>query len=127
MVLKGVDFGNQEQVVGYFRREFVKTRIFPKVISNTIETLFQVRNESDYDDFYIISKENVTSQLTSAEFFLNEIQKYLDQECIFWNGLGVDSATTRAGVGAGLRVAAASGGVGVRFISDMGGASSPGL
>jgi len=80
MALKGVDFGNHGQVIGYFRREFIKTCIFPKVMSNTIETLFQVRNESDYDDFYIISKDDVMNQLTSAESFLDEIQKYLDQQ-----------------------------------------------
>ena len=79
MALKGVNFGNHGQVIGYFRREFIKTGIFPKIMSNIIETLFQVRNESDYDDFYIISKEDVTNQLASAEYFLGEIKKYLEQ------------------------------------------------
>ncbi|MCL2363212.1 MAG: HEPN domain-containing protein [Defluviitaleaceae bacterium] len=80
MALRGVDFGNHGQVIGYFRREFIKTGIFPKVMSNTIETLFQVRNESDYDDFYILSKDEVTNQLISAESFLDEIKKYLDRQ-----------------------------------------------
>jgi len=77
MALKNVDFGNHGQVIGYFRREFIKTDVFSKEMSRIIDTLFQVRNKSDYDDFYLISKEDVTNQLASAELFLGEVQKYL--------------------------------------------------
>jgi len=80
MALKNVDFSNHGQVIGYFRREFIKTQIFPKEMSHTIDTSFKVRNKCDYDDFYLISKEDVTNQLASAEFFLIEIQKYLDKQ-----------------------------------------------
>jgi len=79
MALANVDFGNHGQVIGYFRREYVKTKIFPKEMSRIIDTLFQVRNKCDYDDFYIISKEDVTNQLNSAEYFLSEIRKQLDK------------------------------------------------
>ena len=70
MALDNVDFGNHGQVIGYFRREYIKTEIFPKEISRTIDTLFKVRNKCDYDDFYVISKEDVDNQLKSAEYFL---------------------------------------------------------
>jgi len=75
-----LDFGNQGKVIGYFRREFIKTAVFPKEMSYIIDTLFDTRNKSDYDDFFIISKEEVTEQHTSAEAFITEIQKYLKQQ-----------------------------------------------
>ena len=78
MALANVDFGNHGQVIGYFRREYIKTKIFPKEMSRIIDTLFKVRNKCDYDDFYVISKEDVSNQLSSAEYFLSEIRKYLD-------------------------------------------------
>ena len=77
MALDNVDFGNHGQVIGYFRRKYIKTNIFPKDMSRTIDTLFKVRNKCDYDDFYVIGKEDVFNQLKSAELFLIEIEKYL--------------------------------------------------
>jgi len=66
--------------MGYFRREYIKTKTFPVKMSDILTVLFDVRNKSDYDDFYIISKEDVTNQLLSAEFFLDEVRKYLEQQ-----------------------------------------------
>ena len=43
----------------------------------TIDELVEVRQGSDYDDFYIISKNEVEQQLLNAEIFVNEIEKYL--------------------------------------------------
>jgi len=80
MALQNIDFGNHGQVISYFRREYIKTSIFPVKMSDILTVLFDVRNKSDYDDFYLISKEDVTNQLASAEFFLGEIQKYLDKQ-----------------------------------------------
>ena len=80
LALDNVDFGNHGQVMGYFRREYIKTKTFPVKMSDILTVLFDVRNKSDYDDFYIISKEDVTNQLQSAEFFLEEVRKYLEQQ-----------------------------------------------
>ena len=79
LALDNVDFGNHGQVMGYFRREYIKTKTFPVKMSDILTVLFDVRNKSDYDDFYIISKEDVTNQLLSAEFFLDEVRKHLEQ------------------------------------------------
>ena len=78
MALDNVDFGNHGQVIGYFRREYIKTGIFPKEMSRIIDMLFKVRNKCDYDDFYVINKEDVVKQLNAAEYFLGEVCKYLD-------------------------------------------------
>ena len=80
LALRQVDFKSHGDVIGYFRREFVKTPIFPKDMSDITGSLFDVRNKCDYDDFYIVIKEDVRSQYFSAEYFLCEIRKYLDQQ-----------------------------------------------
>lgn len=77
LALQNMDFGRHSAVISYFRKHFIKTGIFSVELSDIIESLFTVRNKCDYDDFYIISKEDVTSQLNSAEYFLSEIKKYL--------------------------------------------------
>ena len=77
LALKNVDFGNHGQLMGYFRREYIKTKIFPVEMSDILTLLFDARNKSDYDDFYVISKEEVTNQLKSAEYFLDEVRKFI--------------------------------------------------
>ena len=79
LALEGRDFGKHTAVMGHFRKEYIKTKIFDEKLSDILALLFKVRNDSDYDDFYIISKEDVTIQLESAEYFLNEIRQYLEK------------------------------------------------
>jgi len=88
LALRQVDFSNHGQVIGYFRREFIKTAIFPKEMSYIIDTLFDTRNKSDYDDFFLISKEEVTEQHISAENFISEIQVYLEKQGLAMGGSG---------------------------------------
>jgi len=78
LALAGVDFGKHSAVMSHFRQYFIKTHAFDAELSDIMTVLFDVRNESDYDDFYVISKSDVSNQLKSAVFFTNEIRRYLD-------------------------------------------------
>ena len=42
-----------------------------------IDALVEIRQGSDYDDFYIVSKEEVCEQLENAKVFVNEVEKFL--------------------------------------------------
>ena len=77
LALEGRDFGKHTAVMSHFRKNYIKTKIFAAELSDILTELFQVRNESDYDDFYIISKEDVERQLESAKFFMNEVRQFL--------------------------------------------------
>jgi len=80
LALQNVDFGKHSAVISYFRKEYIKTDVFAIELSDIIENLFTVRNKCDYDDFYVISKEDVSQQLKSAEYFHDEIRRYLDSK-----------------------------------------------
>jgi len=77
LALSGIDFKSHAAVISHFRKEYVKTKIFDTKMSDILTVLFRVRNESDYEDFYLLSKEEVVSQLESAEFFINEVRRFL--------------------------------------------------
>ena len=47
-------------------------------MSAIISVLFNVRQDSDYDDFFVISKSEVVEQINSAGYFLDQIEKYLE-------------------------------------------------
>ena len=44
--------------------------------SLVIVSLSVVRNNSDYDDFYVVSKKLVTQQIKNAEFLIGEFKEY---------------------------------------------------
>ena len=76
--LHGVDFKKHAAVIAYFREKYIKTGIFEKRLSDIIGKLFILRNESDYDDFFIINKSSIVEQVENAEYFMEQIKNYLD-------------------------------------------------
>lgn len=58
----------------------MKEGAFDKQYSKIIMEAFQIRNKSDYDDYYIVSKTDAEEQLEKAVIFLNEMRKYIIEE-----------------------------------------------
>lgn len=80
LALEQKDFSKHSAVGSYFRKEYIKTGIFPVEMSDIITDAFEIRNESDYDDYFLISKEDVTLQIQSATFFCKAIENYLSDQ-----------------------------------------------
>lgn len=53
LALEGKDFSKHSDVAAYFRKEYIKTGIFDIELSDIIKESFDVRNNSDYDDYYL--------------------------------------------------------------------------
>ena len=79
-VLATVGFSTKKHsgIISEFRRRYIKEGIFPKEFSMIIEDAFDVRNDSDYNEFYVISKEEVTQQTENAKTFLSAVEKYIN-------------------------------------------------
>lgn len=77
LAVEGVDFKHHSGVIACFRKEYIKTGIFPKNLSTIIQTTSMVRESSDYDDFYLISRDDAKKQIDDAEIFYKEIKKYI--------------------------------------------------
>jgi uncharacterized protein (UPF0332 family) len=77
LALDKFDSKKHSGVISAFRKNYVKTGVFTADISDIIRISFTVRNESDYEDFYVISKEKVTTQLENARAFLSAVEEYL--------------------------------------------------
>lgn len=80
LALEGVDFSKHSGVSAYFRKQYIKTGIFDTELSDMIGEAFDIRNDSDYDDYYVISKEDVNEQIENAEKFYSVIKKYLEEK-----------------------------------------------
>ncbi len=85
LALDMVDFARHSGVSAYFRKAYIKTGIFDVEFSDVIKEAFDIRSDSDYDDFYLISKEEVVEQMNHAAAFLDVVTEYLkdrwDAEC----------------------------------------------
>lgn len=80
LALSTVDFKRHKDVMGYFNKEYVAKEIFPREIGRKLGTLQRVREKSDYDDFYIASREKAEEQFQTAELVIGEVKKHLDKE-----------------------------------------------
>ncbi|MCD8222133.1 MAG: HEPN domain-containing protein [Clostridiales bacterium] len=74
-----VDFSKHAGVMAYFQKNYVRTGIFEKEYSKILTKAFEVRTESDYDDYYIISKAEVEDQISQAQIFSDGVSKYVEK------------------------------------------------
>ena len=79
LAMEGTDFKRHKDVVAYFNKEYVATNKFSRELGHRLATLKQLREKSDYDDFYIASKEKATEQVDTATIILDEVKKYLEK------------------------------------------------
>ena len=77
LALDGFDSKKHSGVIAEFRKDYLKTELLPKELSFIIDALVEIRQGSDYDDFYIVSKEEVEEQLENAKIFVKEVEKFL--------------------------------------------------
>lgn len=79
LALDGKDFAKHSGVSAYFRKEYIKTDIFDVEYSDIIKEAFDIRSDSDYDDFFVISKSEVEEQIQNAKKFYEEVKAYIEQ------------------------------------------------
>jgi len=77
MALDGEDRKKHSGVVAYFQEHYIKSEIFDKDYSYAIKNAFLIRQESDYEDFYVVSKSEAVEQLENAKKFVTAIDKYI--------------------------------------------------
>ena len=72
-----IDMKHHSGIISEFRRRYIKTGIFETRMSEIISVLFDVRTDSDYDDFFVISKADTAAQIENAAYFVDRIAVYL--------------------------------------------------
>ncbi len=77
LAMDGVDFKKHAGVISYFQREYVKTGIFEVQYSKYLSQAFQIRNNTDYADFFVVSREEAEEQYQRAADFYLRIASYL--------------------------------------------------
>lgn len=55
--LKGNGYKRHKDAIGNFNKNYVKTKIFPRELGRKVSEVEEIRHASDYDDFYLASRE----------------------------------------------------------------------
>lgn len=69
-------------MIAFITQTFLKTEIIDRGLAKTIKESSYLREKSDYDDFYIASKDESEKQLEKAKAFVNAVQEYMKQNGI---------------------------------------------
>ena len=56
--LDAFDSKKHSGVISYFLEHYIKTKILDAALSDYVRNAFLVRNKSDYEDFYVVGKED---------------------------------------------------------------------
>jgi len=80
LALEDIDYKKHSAVISHFQRYYIKTKIFDNKLSAIISNAFEIRNRSDYEDFYVLPKKSVRQQIENAAEFITEIEKYINSQ-----------------------------------------------
>lgn len=76
---EGTAFKRHKDTLSYFNKNYIHTEIFPRELGRKIVKAEEIRHASDYDTFYIASKEITAQQIQTAEQILCLAEKYLEE------------------------------------------------
>ena len=76
--LDDFDSGKHSGIIAYFNKNYVKSSVFDKGISKLIDTAYRLREKADYQDFYIVSREQAEEQIFKAKSVIDMLQPYLE-------------------------------------------------
>ena len=73
------DFKRHKDVLAYFNQKYVAADVFPRDIGRKLARLQQKREKSDYDDFFIASREEAAEQIGYTQEVVALIADYLEK------------------------------------------------
>lgn len=78
LAMDGRDFSKHAGVISFFQKEYVKSGKFDKKYSKYISQAFQIRNNSDYADFFLVSLQDTKEQYERATEFLDVVEAFIE-------------------------------------------------
>ncbi len=75
LVTKGLSSSRHSGVIGLFRREFVRTGLFPIELAQHLDEAFAERLESDYGDYVQFESADLEDLLAAARRFVDKAEE----------------------------------------------------
>lgn len=75
--LDGNAYRGHKDAIANFYRDYIKKEIFPRNLGRRIAEAEEIRHASDYDDFYIATREEAQEQIETAKELADKIEEYI--------------------------------------------------
>ena len=75
--LEPIDFKRHKDVIAYFNKNYVNTEIFPKKLGHKIAEATTLREDSDYDDEFIVKSDDTEKQIETAKELVKLVEEYI--------------------------------------------------
>ena len=85
--LDGNAYKRHKDALANFNKNYVKTEIFTRKLGKRIVESEEIRHASDYDDFYIATREEAEEQIQTAKELVKLVEEYVRQRWDQENGL----------------------------------------
>lgn len=79
LAIDSFDSKKHSSIIGYFNQYYIANSKIDSNYYQMIANAFRVRNKTDYDDFYLASKDEAQKQLENAQVFIGFIASYIDE------------------------------------------------
>ena len=77
--LEPIDFKRHKDVLAYFNKNYINKEIFSRMMGRKIQNASAIREDSDYDDEFIVDADKTNEQLKTAEELIELVDKYIDE------------------------------------------------
>ena len=78
--VSGKAYKRHNDAVANFNKDYVKTSVFPREMGRKIGQAEEIRHASDYDDFYIATREEAEEQIETGKQLLELIEEYIKRK-----------------------------------------------
>lgn len=78
LALEPIDFRKHKDVLAYFNKNYISTKIFPKDMGRKIVQASKMREDSDYDDEFVVDRGKNFEQIVVAEDLINLVEEYIN-------------------------------------------------
>lgn len=75
--LEPIDFKRHKDVLAYFNKNYISTEIFPKMMGRRIQNASTIREDSDYDDEFVVDAKKTKEQLDTAKELIDLVEIYI--------------------------------------------------
>ena len=79
LALEPIDFKRHKDVIAYFNKNYVSNEIFPKKMGRKISIASRMREDSDYEDEFVVEADDTKEQIETARELLVLVETYIGE------------------------------------------------
>ena len=80
LALEPIDFKRHKDVIAYFNKNYVSNEIFPKKMGRKISIASRMREDSDYEDEFVVEPDDTKAQIETAKELLDLVENYIEEK-----------------------------------------------